>query len=230
VAQINSLKTETKFKKTEIGEIPVDWEVVELGSLVAPKKNAFVDGPFGSNLKLSDYTDHGVPVLQGKNITNNRLEWTDIRYISENKAKELSRSFVRLGDILMTKIGTVGCSAIVDDLHGHEVALIPANLMKMSLNEKKVYVKYFYQYLVWSKTKQRIIDIASQTAQPALNLKTMKLLKISLPALEEQKKIAEMLNAIDEEIKQEINKKENLEEIKKGLMLTLLTGSVRVKV
>lgn len=219
-----------KFKKTEICEIPIDWEVVKLSSLAIANKNAFVAGPFGSNLKLKDYVKSGVPVLQGKNITSDRLDWFDIRYVSKEKAEELSRSLVKVGDILITKIRTVGCSAVVDNLKGHEVALIPANLMKISLDEKKVDINYFHQWLIWSKTKKRIIDIASQTAQPALSLKTMKLFKVLLPPLPEQKKLAEILSSIDEKIEKEIANKEKLANIKKGLMQVLLTGKIRVKV
>jgi type I restriction enzyme S subunit len=217
-----------RFKKTKIGEIPVDWVVVKLSDVAAKQKYAIVDGPFGSNLKLKDYVDSGIPVLQGKNITSNRLEWFDIRYVTEEKARELSRSLVKVGDILITKIGTVGCSAIVDDLRGNKVALIPANLMKISLNEKKVNCKYLHQWLVWSETKKRIVDTASQTAQPALSLKVMKPFKVTLPPLPEQKKIAEILSAVDEEIEKETANKEKLEQTKKGLMQVLLTGKKRV--
>jgi len=224
--QIDSLRTDQKFKKTEIGEIPVDWEIVGLGELTALYKNAFVDGPFGSNLKLKDYVKSGVPVLQGKNITSDRLEWFDIRYVSEKKAHELARSLVRVGDVLMTKIGTVGCSAVVDTLRGYNAALIPANLMKISLNAKRINVNYLYQWLIWPRTKRRIIDVASQTAQPALSLKTMKSFKVSVPPLPEQKKIAEILSTVDEAIEKSDQIIEKTQELKKGLMQELLTRGI----
>ena len=55
-------------------------------------------------------------------------------------------------------------------------------------------------------------------------------IKIPLPPISEQKKIAEILLIADEEIEKEITLKEYLEIIKKGLMQGLLTGKVRVKV
>ena len=42
------------------------WRMVTLDDVAAPVKNAIVDGPFGSNLKLVDYVPEGVPVLQGE--------------------------------------------------------------------------------------------------------------------------------------------------------------------
>ncbi len=89
----------------KIWELPVDWHWTTLGKLAAPVPNAIVDGPFGSNLKTSDYVASGCPVLQGKNITGNVFRWSDIRYVSAHKAEELKRSKVREGDILIIKIG-----------------------------------------------------------------------------------------------------------------------------
>ena len=69
---------------------------------------SIVDGPFGSNLKTSDYVETSVPVLQGKNITGNIFSWKEIRYISPLKAQELRRSSVVIGDHLLVKIGSIG--------------------------------------------------------------------------------------------------------------------------
>ena len=46
---------------------------VFLEDVVKKEKYSIVDGPFGSNLKTSDYVEEGVPVLQGKNITNDNF-------------------------------------------------------------------------------------------------------------------------------------------------------------
>ena len=115
-------------------ELPPHWFVITLNDIAAPVPNSIVDGPFGSNLKLSDYVEEGIPVLQGKNITNNKFQWFDVRFISHLKAKELKRSSVRVGDILLVKIGSIGYSAIVRDLQGFDFAIIPANLAKITPN------------------------------------------------------------------------------------------------
>ncbi len=108
--------------------LPASWSLKPLSEVAAKIPNAIVDGPFGSNLKLSDYVQDGIPVLQGKNITNDTFKWSDIRFISDKKAEDLKRSSVRVGDILLIKIGSIGYSAIVRSLQGFEIAIIPANL------------------------------------------------------------------------------------------------------
>jgi type I restriction enzyme, S subunit len=205
---------------------PVGWEVVPLQSIAKKYNGSIVDGPFGSNLKVSDYVDSGVPVLQGKNVTNDVFVWSDVRYVSEQKAEEIKRSSVRVGDILMVKIGSVGYSAIVDNLNGYESAIIPANLLKISLNKDVASIEYVHQYLTSPTGKRRIIDAASSTAQPALNLGVIKNFKIPVPPLQEQQKIASILTSVDEVIEKTQSQINKLKDLKKAMMQELLTKGI----
>ena len=72
--------------------VPEGWSIATLEQIALDKKGAIVDGPFGSNLKTSDYVAEGVPVLQGKNITHDKFRWSDVRFITPAKAKDLIRS------------------------------------------------------------------------------------------------------------------------------------------
>ena len=174
--------------------LPSTWRRTTLGEVAAPLPNAIVDGPFGSNLKTSDYVDEGIPVLQGKNITNDRLRWFDIRFVSKRKAAELKRSSVRVGDILIVKIGSIGYSAIVEDLNGFEFAIIPANLAKVTPDTTKVDLAYLHKWLTSVAAKQYLNGVASKTAQPALSLQKIKSLPLPLPPLTEQRRIAAVLD------------------------------------
>lgn len=174
--------------------LPLNWRVTTLGEIAAPIPNAIVDGPFGSNLKLSDYAEEGVPVLQGKNITNDTFKWFDVRFISERKAKELKRSSVRVGDILLVKIGSIGYSAVIRDLQGFDFAIIPANLAKITPDPAAIDTGYLHKWLTSLGAKRYLENAASKTAQPALSLGKIKSLPIPLPPLAEQRQIAEILN------------------------------------
>lgn len=178
-------------------DVPRGWSAVTLGDLAAPIPNAIADGPFGSNLKTSDYVESGVPVLQGKNITADTFRWTDVRYISERKAQELRRSFVRVGDVLVVKIGSVGYSAIVRGLQGFDVAVIPANMAKVTPNHLTVDVDYLHRWLTSPQAKNYLVGAASKTAQPALSLGKIKALPVPLPPLPEQRRIAAILDQAD---------------------------------
>ena len=175
-------------------DVPSNWKHVTLEQVAAPVPHAIVDGPFGSSLKLSDYVSEGVPVLQGKNITNDSFRWFDVRYISESKSKQLSRSRVRVGDVLIVKIGSIGYSAVVRDLNGFDHAVIPANLAKVTPDSAKIDTEYLHKWLTSIEVKRYLLSVASKTAQPALSLGKLKKLPIPLPPLSEQKRIAEILD------------------------------------
>lgn len=174
--------------------LPCDWSTATVGEIAAPVRNAIADGPFGSNLKLSDYVDVGVPVLQGKNITDDKFQWFDVRFIAPAKADELRRSRVRVGDILVVKIGSIGYSAVIPDLHGFETAIIPANLAKITPDPHAVDTEYLHRWLSSPSAKRYLIGAASKTAQPALSLTKIKNLPVPLPPLPEQRRIAAILD------------------------------------
>ena len=177
--------------------LPQNWKWQTLADIAANVPNAIVDGPFGSSLKTSDYVQDGIPVLQGKNISENRFRWTDIRYISEHKAQELRRSSLRPGDILMIKIGSIGYSALVPELYGHGFAIIPANLAKITLDVNKVDTSYVLHWLQSVSSIRYLQSVASKTAQPALSLSKIKNLPVPIPELKEQRRIAAILDQAD---------------------------------
>ena len=218
-----------RFKDTEIGKIPEEWNVESLNDISAKYKNSIVDGPFGSNLKTCDYVEEGILVMQSNYITGGKFELRDVRYISENKAKELERSKVKSGDILMAKIGAnFGRAEIIPE--NIKYGILSSNSLKIDLNEL-IAMNSFYIFVLKSYKKNGTIDkLASTTAQPALSLKAIKNLKVAVPSLNEQKKIASILSSVDEKIDQYESQKDKLQELKKGLMQNLLTGKIRVKV
>jgi len=91
------------------------WEEKKLEEL-SPHKNAIVSVPFGSNLKVSDYRDSGVPIIRLQNVGKGRFIEKDIKYIEEEKAEELkSHSFVT-GDIVLAKLGIpIGKTCIIPE-------------------------------------------------------------------------------------------------------------------
>jgi type I restriction enzyme, S subunit len=52
------------FEDSELGEIPRGWVAGKLGDLAADEKNAVVDGPFGTQMKIAEYQSNGVPVIE----------------------------------------------------------------------------------------------------------------------------------------------------------------------
>ena len=97
----------TRFKQTEIGEIPEEWDVKPLETLAKSINNGFV----GTAAK--HYVNDGIPYLMAKNIRDNRIELGQLSYISDDFHKDNPRSFLETGDLLTVQSGHIGTSATV---------------------------------------------------------------------------------------------------------------------
>ena len=175
-------------------ELPKGWVNTTLES-ISYGDNSIVDGPFGSNLKTSDYiddSDNGVPVLTTKNLAGDYSR-TSVRYISQAKFEELKRSQVKGGDILVAKIGSIGKTGIYP--LSRPTAIIPANLLKFTVNPDIV-LRYVYYFLNFSEFQKTLKAISSATAQPAFNVTKFRRLNIPLPPLAEQERIVAKIDAL----------------------------------
>ena len=187
---------------TENLVLPENWILCTFED-ASEGENAIVDGPFGSNLKTSDYIDdkiNGVPVLTTKNLEGDYSD-EKVRFISREKFEELKRSQVNPGDIVVAKIGSIGKNGIYPK--NGRTAIIPANLLKFTVS-KKVVFNYVFQYLNFFGLQNKIKDIATATAQPAFNVTKFRQLEIPLPPLPEQRrivaKIEELFSSLDKGI------------------------------
>lgn len=165
----------------------MEWQLKTMADIAEPV-NGIVDGPFGSNLKKSDYIDdseNGIPVLTTKNLHGDYSK-DSVRYISKEKYETLKRSTVYPGDILVAKIGSIGTCGIYP--LSCKNALIPANLLKITVLPT-VDRKYVYYYIQSRGFQEKIKAISTATAQPAFNVTKFRKLHIPIPPLQEQKRI-----------------------------------------
>ena len=206
----------TEFKESLFGLIPNDWMLVSL-SEVADVRDGTHDSP--------KYQSSGIPFITSKNLRNGKIDFSDCNYITIEDHKKFSvRSFVEKGDILFGMIGTIGSPVIVDidiDFSIKNVALIKLN--KDIVDNR--YMKYLLESNLIQKEFSRVSDGG---VQKFVALSTIRKLKVPLPNLYEQQKIAKILLNQDSYLDSQFKKLSYLQEIKKGLMQQLLTGQVRV--
>jgi len=204
----------TKFKQTEIGEIPEEWEVTKVGEIC----KSIVPGRNKPKKFDGDIPWITLPDIEGMYIESSKL---DLK-VSKGEVKKCGGKIVPPNSVIMTCIGEFGIVAITtrdlvinQQLHAF---ICPPNLEP-----------YFLAMALMSQAKY-MRSIATTTVVPYLNKDNCNSIPIPVPSISEQKKIASILSVIDEKIEKEKQGKEQLEKLKKGLMQDLLTGKVRVKV
>ncbi|MGC8979803.1 MAG: hypothetical protein ACP5K4_10885, partial [Caldisericum sp.] len=97
------MKPKTRFKQTEIGEIPEDWEVKELGEVLVEKNQGI-----NTTTEKINYSKEGVPVIRAKNIYPYKIDFNDITYVNIETFNERVKEEYKpkKGNILYTNIGS----------------------------------------------------------------------------------------------------------------------------
>ena len=165
------------------------------------------DAPFGSNLKNSDYTDDGVLVVQGRNVTGRVFTWSNNRYVSLVKYNSIPRSHCFVGDLIFPKVGTIGKVGRLSACEGYDKYILSTNTMRLRVDPKKANPLFVYYYFTWKKTVNLIQAMNSKSVQPVFNFTTLKKFPIGLPPRRSQDFSAKTLDSIDNKI--ELNQKTN---------------------
>jgi type I restriction enzyme S subunit len=207
----------TKFKKTEIGEIPEEWEVTRLKNIV----QRFYNGGT-PNIAKREYWDGDIPFITGADFENQKIIRIR-RYITNKGVENSATNVIPEGNLLIVTRTGVGKIAIAP----FDIA-ISQDITGIILNAEKALPEYLYWFLNYKADKLR--SIIQGTSINGLLRGDLEFFNVILPPTEEQKKIAKILTSIDDEIEKELNHREQLQLLKKSLMEILLTGKVRVAV
>ncbi|WP_313232129.1 restriction endonuclease subunit S [Tissierella praeacuta] len=204
----------SRFKDTEIGQIPEEWEVKRLGEICEFRQ--------------------GFQIPRSEQITEERVDYIRYLYITDFFSDE-SKLYVKddnkfyyinKEDITVANTGN-NCGKAFKGATG----VLSNNMFKIFNSKDVLYTDYLWQYLnsafYWNQLKKYF----NTAGQPHVGHKNMSELKIALPSdMNEQQKIASILSSVDNQIEEHEIKKEKFQELKKGLMQKLLTGKIRVKV
>lgn len=167
------------------------WPVKTVESLAAQVPNAMRTGPFGSDLRHSEFVDEGIAVLGIDNAVQNRFAWGERRFITQEKYDDLRRYTVRPGDVIVTIMGTTGRSAVVpDDI---PIAITTKHLATITLDRNQAEPEFISQALFRHPDVLRQITAANRGAiMSGLNLGLIKSLRIPVAPIEQQRKFADL--------------------------------------
>jgi len=171
------------------------------------------DAPFGTQLKSKDYAESGIPVIQGRNIKENKFHWNNKKYTSKEKFDSLPRSHCSKGDLIFPKIGTIGNVCILPSIEGNEQCILSTNSMSCSINEKLADPNYIYYYFCQKKIHDYINSTSRGSTQPIFNYGMLKAFSIEIPSLEIQLKVSKILQELDSKIENLQNQNKILEQM-----------------
>ncbi|WP_298066801.1 restriction endonuclease subunit S [uncultured Acinetobacter sp.] len=213
------------YKQTEIGSIPLDWQLKELRDVCIKIQ----DGNYGAFYpKSSEFISYGVPFLTSKVLGKaGNINFNKVDYISNEKHKVLLKAHLELNDVLFTNRGaSVGAIGYVDARIsngniGPQLTLLRVNSFVDSL--------YLFQIMKSSWVQKQILSQDSGSAMNFFGVGATGKFKLPIPDnINEQKIIANILTDVDAlicELEKLIAKKQA---IKTATMQQLLTGKTRL--
>lgn len=216
-----------------LGRVPSGWTLARVKHIKAKVPNAFVDGPFGSNLKSEHYVDDGdVYVIESGFATQGSLDANNLKTITDKHFQTVSRSEACEGDIIIAKIGAYfGKAAILPRLD--KPAVVSGNSLKLTVDQTVYNLRFALWYLTSMKDLGVIDDVVNSTAQPALSLGSMNDLPVLLPPLQEQAEIVAYLDKVTAQLDTLTSTAETaialLQERRTALISAAVTGKIDVR-
>lgn len=215
----------TRFKQTEIGEIPEAWEVVRLESLAE-----FVTS--GSRGWAKYYSDEGAVFIRITNLDRDNIymDSSDIqRVLLPSDLTEGTRTRIKRGDVLISITADLGIIGYVSDIRFEE-AYINQHIALCRFNPEKIHSGYLAYALSSPFLQRHIQSLNDAGAKAGLNLSTIRNLPIPLARGMEQNLIFKTLASLDHKITLDYGELVRLKSLKSALLDNLLTGRKRVQV
>jgi len=200
---------QSKYKQTEIGEIPEDWSLSSIRHLV--------DKVIDNRGKTPPTTSKGREVLEVNAVVEDE-KFPDYNKVRKYVSNETYSTWFRAGhpqkdDILIPTVGTIGNAAIMQGSRG----CIAQNLVALRINKKIADSHFVYYIFTNPSTKQKLLNLNIGGVQPSIKVPHLLDFVVAVPELVDQQQIATILSSLDDKI--ELNRRMNktLEEIGKAL-------------
>lgn len=207
-------------------KIPDGWEVKTLFNCISKDKNAIVDGPFGTQMKVGEFVSEGVPIYEMDQLNGAFIVDDPNHFISEDKYEEVKRSTVRNGDIIISKTGTLGLLGIVNS--EYDKGIIVSRLAKITPDPRVIGKFALLIHL------QKLADsgywhkVCGGSTMPILNNGTIGTIKILVPNNNLYTKFEEIVSPMYERIYCLQRKNKSLLSLRNFLLPMLMNGQVKV--
>lgn len=211
-------KEKTGFKKTEVGLIPKDWELIELLKLIDEHRHI----RYGV-VQPGKYTPSGCLMLRSQDYSKGWNEIETMHRVSPNIELQYKGTKLKKNDLVITIVGA-GIGQVVKIPNRLEGTVLSRSTARIAINPEKSNYNFVYHFLGSSTGKKQILFGIKEGAQPVVSASDVGSCLIPIPpTLEEQKAIATALGDTDALITGLENLIAKKKAIKQGAMQQLLT-------
>ena len=210
-----------------IGKIPEGWNTIKI------KFTSWLKGRIGwDGLKSSEFIDEGPFLITGTDFENGHINWNTCVHISEERFQEDELLHIKENDLLITKDGTIGKLAIVENCP--EKVSLNSGVMIIRNDSNYKYVDRYMYYLLQSNQFNLWFELSQSGNSTIRHLYQGQFydFEYTYPSLFEQQQIANYLDnkckKISKIIEIKKSKIEKLQDYKKSLIYEYVTGKKEV--
>jgi type I restriction enzyme, S subunit len=214
----------TGFKRTEIGELPDDWQTCGLGAEGLVHRVGSGVTPTGGQRV---YKQSGRPFVRSQNVGWGQLLLDDLAFIDDETHASFSASEIVERDVLLNITGaSIGrCAVATADVAKGNVN---QHVCEIRANQEKLDPSFLCNFILSQVGQRQIDSFQAGGNRQGLNFGQIRSLTVPIPPLPEQEAIATALSDVDaliEALDAAVAKKRA---IKLGAMQQLLTGKTRL--
>lgn len=167
-------------------------------------------GPFGTQLKASEYVEQGTPVLNVKNLGYSTVVKSKLDRVGPATLDRLNAHILHCGDIVFGRKGAVDRHAYIGS--NEEGWMQGSDCIRVRVKTQKINPRYLSYYFLTPEHRAFMISMCSHgTTMASLNRKILEMIEVPMPNRSVQDGIVSLLKILDDkiELNQRIN--ENLE-------------------
>jgi len=189
----------------------MSWNTVTVSQLVDEYDGDIQTGPFGTQLKASDYSESGTPVINVRNIGYGGLRPEKIEYVPEAICEKLHRHIIKNRDIVFGRKGAVDRHLLVSNKQ--DGWMQGSDCIRIRFNCKKIDSEFIsYSFLLESHKQWMLTQCSNKATMASLNQDVILRISLNIPELEEQKRVSSVLRTYDDLIENNRRRIQLLEE------------------
>lgn len=169
-----------------------EWKEYRLGEVADVQT-----GPFGSQLHMDDYKDAGTPIITVEHLGANRIIHNNLPLVGDEDRKRLIKYTLCEGDIVFSRVGSVDRRAYVSSREDGWLFSGRCLRVRPHKNVNSLFLSYYFGLEDFKETIRRI---AVGATMPSINTSILNDVSVSLPSLDDQKRIARVLSSLDDKI------------------------------